>query len=305
MSNNGLSRRKLVKGTAWSVPAVIASTSVPAFAASAPKLAIQSGLFVSTQYNGGFVGYVGSNSSTGHATSPSSYFAAAPGTQESDLNWNDGTSKPTSISYVNGEGSFTPVTNGATASNGSYLSGSGFWFSVPTTDVNSGTSYVAGSTAVLAAGATFVTQVEFTIPAGANAAWPGSNVTVAGQTWNKAISGNLSTLTASAPYLQTGAVAGTWSASTPTNTKNADGSYTFRGTITFKTTTALTLTQSGTKYYAQVIIMPATVQLNPAYGWNYFSLTSSIQSASITYTGNGVTSTTTLSGSTTTSRINP
>ncbi len=297
-------RRNLIKGAAWSAPVVIASTTIPAYAAS--RVNIQSGLFVTAQNDGGFVGYSGSATSTGHATTPTAYFSAPAGSQEADLNWNDATSKPTnSSSYTNGEGSFTPVTNGGTASAGSYTTSSGFWFSVPTTSVTSGTNYIAGSTATLAAGAVFVTQVEFTIPAGANASWPGANVKIAGQTWNKQISGTRTAQTSSTPYLQTVTAAGNWVASAPTNTKNADGSYTFRGTITYTTTQAITVTQSGTKYYAQTEIMPATVQMNPAYGWNYFQLTSTIQKASISYTANGTTTSTSITGQTTTSRINP
>lgn len=301
MKNN---RRTLLKAGAWSAPAIIASATVPAYAAS--RAQIQSGLFVTTQNDGGFVGYSGSTTSTGHATTPSAYFSAPAGSQEADLNWNDATSKPTnSSSYTNGEGSFTPVTNGGTTSAGSYTTSSGFWFSVPTTSLTSGTSYISGSTATLAAGAVFVTQVEFTIPAGTNASYPGANVTVAGQTWNKQISGTRTAQTSSTAYLQTVTAAGNWVASAPTNTKNADGSYTFRGTITYATTQAITVTQTGTKYYAQTEIMPATVQMYPGYGWNYFQLTSSIQKASISYTANGTTTSTTITGQTTTSRINP
>lgn len=206
---------------------------------------------------------------------------------------------------MNGEGSFTPVTNAGSGSAGSYATSSGFWFSVPTTSVTSGTDYIAGSNATLAKGAVFVTQVEFTIPAGSNASYPGNNVTVAGKKWNQQISGTRTAQSSSTPYLSTVTAAGNWVASAPTNTLNPDGSYTFRGTITYTTTQAITVTQSGSKYYAQTEIMPATIQVSPAYGWNYFQLTSSIQSASITYTANGNSTSTTITGQTTTSRINP
>lgn len=297
-----LNRRQIIKGAAWSAPVVIASTTIPAYAASQVK--IQSGLFVTTQYNGGFVGYTSTNDSVGHAATPAAYFAAPAGSQEADINWNDATGKPTNASlYANGEGSFTPVTNSGTGSAGGYTTSSGFWFSVPTTNVKTGANYIAGSKTTLAAGAVFVTQVEFTIPAGANASFPGANVKIAGQTWNKQITGTRTAQTSSTAYLQTVTAAGTWVASTPTNTKNADGSYTFRGTITYTTSQAITVTQTGTKYYAQTEIMPATVQMDPSYGWNYFQLTSSIQSASISYTANGTTTPTAISGQTTISRL--
>lgn len=301
-----ITRRHTLAASAWSAPLLLASATIPAYAASQVISGIQTGLFVTTQYNGGYVGYAGSNDSTGHATSPQQYFASAPNTPEADINWNDATSRPTNSNlYANGEGSFTPVTTSANGANGAYSTQSGFWFSVPTNNVATGTDYIAGSTATLAAGATFITQVEFTIPAGANAAWPGANVKIDGTVWKKQLTGNLVGLAATAPYLQTANVAGTWTAVAPTNTLNTDGSYTFRSTITYKTTQALTLTQKGTKYYGQVIIMPAQVALNPAYGWDYFSLTSSVQSANITYTANGTTATQNVTGLTTTSKLNP
>lgn len=77
MSTN---RRTLLKAGSWAAPAIVASSTIPAYAAS--QILIQSGLFVSTQYNGGFVGYTGSNDSTGHATTPAAYFAAPAGSQE-------------------------------------------------------------------------------------------------------------------------------------------------------------------------------------------------------------------------------
>lgn len=269
---------------------------------------VEYGLFVSAQNNGGYVGYSGGNNNGGGGpVTPEAYFASSP-RPSSDLNWDDASKSHSAGAYVNGEGSFTPVTNGATGAGGSYASTSGFWFSVPTTAANTGTAYIPGSTAELAAGATFATQVEFTIPAGPNASWPGNNVKMAGQTWNKAVNGRQNQQMASSPYLQYGACAGKWTASKPTNTKNPDGSYTFKGTITFTTSQPMKLTQSGTKYYGQVLIMPATIQMIPAYGWNDFSLTSSVTGAQITYSGQNVpggSATTAVPAMTTTSTITP
>lgn len=161
---------------------------------------------------------------------------------------------------------------------------------MPTTAPGTGTGYVSGSRAVLASGAKFTTVVSFTIPAGTYASYAGGHVKIAGNVWTSALTGTLAAQTSSATYLQDGTVAGSWSAAAPTNTKNSDGSYTFTGTITFTTTQALTLTQTGSKYYGQVIIMPSTVEMDPSYGWTNFSLTSSVTSAAITYSGTGVTS---------------
>ena len=306
-----VSRRAVAKGAAWGAPIVLASSTIPAYAASQNKLGIQYGVYVSDQYNGGYVGYASSNNTgTTRPTSPTAYFASNP-RPESDINWNDGTSRPTNSSmYVNGEGSFTPVTNSQTGQNGAYASSSGFWWSVPTTNTATGSDYISGSTATLAAGATFVTVVEFTVPAGAE--WSVNNGTITNQAWNpkitKPLTGTTTELIASstqATYLSIAQTAGTWTADIPTVTKNADGSSTFRGTITYKTTKAYTLTQSGTKYYGQTNFMPAQIKFSDSYGWISYSQTSYIQNATITYSGNGITDTLSLTGLSTTATLRP
>ena len=60
-----------------------------------------------------------------------------------------------------------PSTNSQTGANGAYMSSSGFWWSVPTKDTATGTGYIPGSSVTLAAGATFVTEVEYTVAASA------------------------------------------------------------------------------------------------------------------------------------------
>lgn len=303
-----ISRRTIAKAGIWSAPVVAASAAVPAYAAS-KEVTIQHGLFVSAQYGGGFIGYT-SSTSTGpvHPTSPDAYFAS---NYESDLNWDDNASKPTNPDlYVNGEGKFTPVNNSQTASPGSYVAASGFWWSVPTTKESSGSAYITNSTATLSKGATFVTEVEFTVPAGAvNSAKTGKiNGKVWGPNNRSALTGTNVELIASAgqsKYLSIAQTAGNWSAEVPTVTKNSDGTYTFKGRITFTTTKAYTLKQSGSKYYGQVVIMPAQVSFSPALGWISYKQTSSIQNATISYTGNGYSDTLVLSGEATTSQINP
>lgn len=51
--------------------------------------------------------------------------------------------------------------------------------------------------------------------------------------------------------------------------------------------------------------MPAQVSFSPALGWISYKQTSSIQNATISYTGNGYSDTLVLSGEATTSQINP
>ena len=304
-----ISRRAVAKAGVWSAPVVAASVAVPSYAAS-KELGIQHGLFVSAQYGGGFVGYA-SSTSTGpiHPTTPEAYFASSS-KPESDLNWDDSASKPTNPDlFINGEGTFTPVNNSQTASAGSYVAASGFWWSVPTTNEATGTAYVVNSTATLAKGATFVTEVEFTVPAKAlNSAKTGK---INGQVWSptgRKLTGKTTELVASAgqaKYLSIAQTDGTWTAEVPTITQNSDGTYTFKGTITYTTSKAYTLKQTGNKYYGQVVIMPAQVNFSPALGWISYKQTSSIQNATITYTGNGISDTLALAGEATTAQINP
>lgn len=51
--------------------------------------------------------------------------------------------------------------------------------------------------------------------------------------------------------------------------------------------------------------MPAQVNFSPALGWISYKQTSSIQNATITYTGNGISDTLALAGEATTAQINP
>ncbi len=162
-----ISRRTIAKAGVWSAPVVAASAAVPAYAASKETPGVQYGVYVSVQNNGGYVGYASSNNTgTINPASPEAHFTASTN-PDSDINWDDATSKPKSATYVNGEGKFTPVTNSQTGANGAYMSSSGFWWSVPTKDTASGTGYIPGSSVTLAAGATFVTEVEYTVSASA------------------------------------------------------------------------------------------------------------------------------------------
>lgn len=186
-----------------------------------------------------------------------------------------------------GAGSYTPVTNSGSGSNGGYVSSTGFWFSVPTTAVKTGTGYVSGSKAVLKAGARFSTLVTVVVPTTSNWKWTLNNIALQGsaQKWTKALNGRMSDLNATAPYLGTANVAGTWNASVPTIKDNGDGTATFTGTITYTTSRDYTLTQTGSKYYGQVVILPGVIEVYPGYGFKSFSLTSQVESATITYSG--------------------
>lgn len=283
----GLSRRQLAAGAAWATPVIAASAVVPAYAASTGDTAgSEYGLFVTTAYNGGFVGYTHSDDAGFNGpTSPQAYWANG-GTYTPTMNvtsegcFTDGMAKV-------GAGSYTPVTNSGSGSNGGYVSSTGFWFSVPTTAVKTGTGYVPGSRAVLKAGARFSTLVTVVVPTTSNWKWTLNNIALQGsaQKWTKTLNGRMSDLNATAPYLGAANVAGTWNASVPTIKDNGDGTATFTGTITYTTSRDYTLTQTGSKYYGQVVILPGVIEVYPGYGFKSFSLTSQVESATITYSG--------------------
>lgn len=283
----GLSRRKLATGAAWAAPILAASAAVPAYAASTGDTAgSEYGLFVTTAYNGGFVGYTHSdNAAFDGPTSPQAYWANG-GTYTPTMNVNSSGCATNGMAKV-GAGSYTPVTNSGSGSNGGYVSSTGFWFSVPTTAVKTGTGYVPGSKAVLKAGSRFSTLVTVVVPTTSNWKWTLNNIALqrSNQKWTKALKGSMVDLKATAPYLGTENVAGTWSASVPTIKNNGDGTATFTGTITYTTSRDYTLTQSGSKYYGQVLILPGVIQVDAAYGFKSFSLTSQVESATITYSG--------------------
>ncbi|MGK2349925.1 hypothetical protein [Cutibacterium sp. V947] len=241
--------------------------------------------FVSTNY----VGYDQTDDpSTGnYPTTPSEYFTAVKSgsSPQNDIYWDDSaTCYSNSAFFHNSEGSLTPVTNISSGTNGSYASASGFWWSVPTTSSQTGTGYIPGSTATLNSGATFVTDIEFIVPQ--EAQYAANHIRVNQQDyWTEELSGKLITIPGKAPYLASQNVGGSWSVTAPTTTTLPDGSLKVTGTLTFTTTKSFTVTQSKTKYYGQTLIMPATFRMMANDGWSSFSLTSYVQSATITYTG--------------------
>ncbi len=293
--SSSISRRRVAQGAAWSMPAVLLASTAPSASASTPSTVarVLSGVFVSGSSTSGGTGYAGGNDGTNGVNS--------------DLNWNQATGRPTDCNlFTNGEGSFTPVTNGATGTAGSYTSISGFWWSTPQTSAG---APISGGSSTLASGAQFTTTVSLTVPAGANSTWTLQNIKINNQVWNKSLSGTRSTTTGSGTLAYSN-VAGTWNAAAPTITTNADGSKTLTGVITYTTTVAATVTSSGTNRYGQVNFMPAQIYFPTAYGWNDFTLTSSIQSATITESvpaasGYTIAPSETLSGQTTTSTIRP
>ncbi len=292
-----ISRRTVAKAGVWSAPVVAASAAVPAYAASKETPACSTACTSACRTTA-------ATSATHPPTTP------APSTRQprgalhrlrhpdSDINWDDATSKPKSATYVNGEGKFTPVTNSQTGANGAYMSSSGFWWSVPTKDTATGTGYIPGSSVTLAAGATFVTEVEYTVAASAQSLLKFGKINYQAYSGRK-LTGKTTELVASAyqaKYLSVAQTAGTWTAEVPTVTKNSDGTYTFKGRIVYTTSKAYTMKQSGTKYYSQTNFMPAQLRFPANDGWVSYKQTSSVQVANLTYSGNGATGSESVSG---------
>ena len=189
------------------------------------------------------------------------------------------------------------------------MSSSGFWWSVPTKDTATGTGYIPGGSVTLAAGATFVTEVEYTVSASAQSLTKLGKIN--GQSWSpssRQLTGKTTELVASAgqaKYLSVAQTAGTWTAEVPTITQNSDGTYTFKGRIVYTTSKAYTMKQSGTKYYSQTNFMPAQLRFPANDGWVSYKQTSSVQVANLTYSSNGASGSESVSGQATTAQINP
>lgn len=294
MSN--VTRRRATQGVAWAIPALVATGAAPAVAASPGTVTLDYGVFVTSVYTqpGGYFGSdpTGVSTTSAPSTVPGS-FSGGRTTGTSDLRWIDGSGPQAgATSYQNGSGSFTPGGTSTTA--GRNDGRSGFWFSAPTTAPGTGTGYVGSAT--LAAGATFTTTFTYTIPAGSAFVYP----TYFGKSWNTAGTATLAHLnpTGNANLVDLQAAA-SLTFSTPTVTTNADGSKTFTGVITTKTTEAITVSAGK---IGQVTFLPQVSVYSTSY--SSFSMTSQISSAVITYSGVPV-SGTTLSGSATTSAIHP
>lgn len=141
-AGGGASRRALLKGAAWTVPAIAIAAAAPAIANSAGPAHSRGGLFVQIDGNTNGVGIAHS------ATTSPQY----PST---DYHWDDATRRSgTTLDAANGEGVVTP---GGTVGTGSNVSGSGFWMSVP---LDGSDKVVPGSSITLVKGATFALDYQ-------------------------------------------------------------------------------------------------------------------------------------------------
>lgn len=170
-----------------------------------------------------------------------------------------------------------------------------------------GSGYVPTGTATLVGGAVFKTLVEFETP----------DIAVAQQVkivdnrtlWDRSRTGRVIYLDGSnardqGTYLDVAMAEGTWVTTVPTITQNSStGNYVFRAEITFTTssTRAMKITQTGSKYYGQVHFMPGIIDVDRNIV--YYSQTSWVEQAVITYAANGVTGSVPVSGLATTSRL--
>lgn len=299
-----ISRRTLAKGAAWSAPVVVASAAIPAYAASTPRETSQPidyGIFVTaTAMNtGSYFGYDGTLNSGVAGPNVVDSFRNGDTWYENDLRWTDGSGPVSGAeSYWNGEGSFTP--GGVASSNGNYYNTrTGFWVSTPTTAPGTGTGYNGSVT--LARGAQFSTVFTYTIPAGADFVYP--TIFNRNTPWNTAITGKklVRLGPATSTTLAVAGLASDLTFSEPQVVQNADGSTTFTGVITTTTTEAFTATNGK---FIQTLLLPAILVYSPTY--SNLSITSSVTSASVTYTPSGGRATNlTITGETTTSAIHP
>lgn len=133
--SQALNRRQLAKGAVWSAPVVLATASVPAYAASVPQITY-------SVKNGAFVQVVNSN--------PGDIYSTILGVSSYD----GGSSTPDGNTPLNGAeiasaGTFTP---GGSIDVDNY-GGAGFWVSTPFQEQTG--EYVAGATTTLPSGLSF------------------------------------------------------------------------------------------------------------------------------------------------------
>lgn len=238
------SRRTLVKGAAWTVPALTIAAAAPVLAASHDGS--RAGLFVQIIGDNGGVGI--SHASTRNPMYP-----------EEDFNWSDANKVASGLLTANGEGVFTP---GGTIGTGSDVAGTGFWISVP---MNANDTAIADGQVILKKGAQFALdyQIQLSFAATANRlADPAKAVDIDGQprimqNWSAATGitsvNNGSTTTRAS----TSAVAMAYKRESYTyNMDGYDGSQTnpvMNFTYRYTTNADVVLKASGGKLYTQLL----------------------------------------------------
>lgn len=133
------SRRTLMKGAAWTVPALTIAAAAPVLAASTSR--IRSGLFISLVGDSGGVG----------SSAVSTVYPQYPAT---DYRWSDNDRVSSSNSAINGEGVFTP---GGTIGDAADTTSTGIWLSVP---MDAAGNAIPGSSVTLKKGATFALDFQ-------------------------------------------------------------------------------------------------------------------------------------------------
>lgn len=157
-------RRRVVKGAAWSVPAVIAAGAVPAQAVSPGKNAnATTGLYVTVARTNGATGV--------QLQAEMNNILWTGPTSEPDVNWDDARGCSNAVPMANGEGIYTP--HGTLSSLGK-IGGTGFWLSSPQTP----DGRPASGTATLGKGAQFAIDYIVLRPGG-----PRFNTTSKARPW--------------------------------------------------------------------------------------------------------------------------
>lgn len=250
-----MSRRQIMSGLAWSVPAIATAAGAPAYAASPSPYVATGGMFNTVEASG-----YGYDRYDGGARSIQQGFAH--GTVDgNDRNWNDVTGYPSVAignpgvrsNVVNLQGSYTPGgTTGPTYGQNFY--GTGMWVSSP---VTADGRAVAGST-TLASGAVFQMCLKIVGVRSAAVAAPSGYV----QT-NSLVANTVSNGTRLAVNgVPLSLAKTTWSVSGP----DSQRLYTGQGCITFRTTGDLSVAGTNSKTnYTQLTLTPG-LQLQAGLG---------------------------------------
>lgn len=270
-----MSRRQLVTGLAWSVPAIATDSGAPAYAASPSEIAVHGGMFNTVEASG-----YGYDRYDGGARSILQGFAQ--GTLDgTERHWSDSTGYPTvKIGYpgvrsniINLQGSYTPGGTSGTTFGQNYY-GSGMWMSSPVD--RDGVALVGSTT--LQARATFHMCLKVVGVTRTGVGSPSGYVQTNSLAADMASNGTrLARNGVSLALTKT-----TWSTTGP----DSQGLYTGQGCITFQTNSDLTVSGTASKTnYTQLMLTPG-LQLLAGLGNGILLYCSTLSFASGTFVTN-------------------
>lgn len=278
------SRRTLVKGAAWTVPALTIAAAAPVLAASREAGKPEAGLFVQI---------IGDPNGVGIAKSGT----ANPQYPDTDLNWDDATRVSTGRLTSNGEGVFTP---GGTVGSGTDTAGTGFWISLP---LDENGDVIAGSSITIPKGASFALDYQIQLKAVATDArmnLPGADSNTQGlastdggpimQNWT-AVKGNTTTdTTSAADRFQASRVRAAYERETywwkNGGYDGAQGAQVLNFSLRYTTNEAITFSATTKKKYVQLLLTAPSYRAY--WPWiNYMAVRIRPLSGTVTSKANG------------------